>query len=159
MIAGKVTEADYLRAMRLHRRSSQRVYYFISALTAMSGAAIYICSQQMGIIVMGAGLGGVAGELICSFLYLPWKVRRLYGQHKALQHELKYSWDTTHINLSYVDGQGRHRWTDFARYKEDEHVFLLYLQDGLFELVPKRWFQDSSQLANFRQLASQANQS
>ncbi len=45
--------------------------------------------------------------------------------------------------------EGRIKWSDFIKYKEDKGLILLYHSDCLFNIVPKSAFSSSQQLNDF----------
>jgi hypothetical protein len=93
-----------------------------------------------------------------SFVYLPWKVRRIHRQQKDLAFPFTYTWDSEFLKAQSVGGQSKRKWTNYVRCKENENLFLLYHADNLFEMFPKSWFQDQAQLIEFRSLANRAKE-
>ncbi|WP_019918979.1 YcxB family protein [Methyloversatilis discipulorum] len=154
MISGTISASDYLNAQRLHRAKSVRWYYAASGFAVAAGVATYFFYQQkLGFIIGCAGVGGLIGELVMSLLYLPWKVRRLHQQQKDLAFPFTYTWDSEFLEAKGVSGQSKRQWSNYAKCKENENLFLLYHSDALFEMFPKAWFQDQTQIAEFRSLA------
>lgn len=157
MITGSISASDYLNAQRLHREKSVRWYYAASGTAIAVGVALYFFYQQkLGFIVGCAGIGGVIGELVMSSLYLPWKIRRLHVQQKDLASPFTYTWDSEFLEAKGVSGQSKRQWSNYAKCKENEKLFLLYHSDVLFEMFPKNWFQNQTQIAEFRSLANRA---
>ncbi len=157
MITGKVSQADYLSAIRLHRATLQRLYYIIGIAAVGVGGITYLYGYIFGLVLIGAGVGGVIGEFVTSVVYWPWKARHLHNQQKDLASTITYEWDSTFLSAKSDSGQSKREWKNYNRYKEDGRVFLLYLSDHLFEVFPKHWFQNEEQIASFRELANLAN--
>ena len=80
MITGKVSQADYLSAIRLHRATLQRLYYIIGIAAVGVGGITYLYGYIFGLVLIGAGVGGVIGEFVTSVVYWPWKARHLHNQ-------------------------------------------------------------------------------
>ena len=157
MITGIISVSDYLNAQRLHRGSSVRWYNTASATAIAFGVALYFFYRQnLGFIVGCAGVGGVIGELVMSLFYLPRKVRRLHHQQKDLASPFTYTWDSEFLEAKGTSGQSKRQWSNYARCKENEKLFLLYHSDAIFEMFPKAWFQDQVKIAEFRNLANGA---
>ena len=157
MITGSISASDYLNAQRLHREKSVRWCYAATGTAVAVGVALYFFYQQkLGFIVGCAGIGGVIGELVISSLYLPWKIRRLHVQQKDLASPFTYTWDSEFLEAKGVSGQSKRQWSNYAKCKENEKLFLLYHSDVLFEVFPKNWFQDQTKIAEFRSLANRA---
>jgi YcxB-like protein len=157
MLTGVISASDYLDAQKLHRAKSVRWYYLASGCTIAVGVGLYFFSQRkLGFILVCAGIGGVIGELIMSTVYLPRKVRYLYRQQKEFAAPLTYTWNAEFLEAQGASGQWKRPWTNYAKYKENEKLFLLYHADNIFEMFPKSWFRDQTQVAEFRELASRA---
>lgn len=159
MISGTISKADYLNAQRLHRAKMENRYYLASGIAIAVGIAIYLFhNPKLGFILFCAGVGGALGELVMSSVFLPRKVSHLYQQQKDLASPFTYKWDSEFLEAQGVSGQAKRKWDNYAKYKEDKNIFLLYHADNLFEMFPKSWFTDSNQVNDFRKLASRAGQ-
>lgn len=159
VITGVISAADYLAAQRLHRRRAVTLWYSIGIAAAVCGVMWwYFTADRSAFLLLGAGLGGLAGELTMSLIYLPWKVRRLHTQQKDLACTFTYTWDENVLQARAAIGQSIRPWEHYLRLKESKHVLLLYHADNLFEMFPKRWFQDTAQIKQFRNLAANATE-
>ena len=107
-------------------------------------------------IALFAGAGAFIGEYLVAYVYLPRKVQKLHTQQKDLAGQFTYSWDAQHIEAQSNTGSARRPWNHYAKVKEDEHVFLLYHSDNMFEMLPKSWFPSSEAINEFRKLALRA---
>ena len=138
MITGIVTYLDYLAASRLHRRRTAITINWITVLLAIIGIVLlFEGNRKGGIYILGAGVGGFVGEFVQAHILLPRKIRRLYDQYKGITTPLTYEWDSNSIRGQSVTGRGERAWKDFAKFKEDGNVLLLYITDELYEVVPK----------------------
>jgi hypothetical protein len=159
MITGTISISDYLDAQRLHRSPGIWWYYLASAIAVAIVVALYFLSKRnLGLIVGCAGIGGVIGELTMSAFYLPWKVRRLHRQQKTLASPFTYTWDSEFLEARGISGHSKHEWKNYAKCKESEKIFLLYHADNLFEMFPKSWFRDQTQIDEFRKFAHRAGE-
>ena len=159
MITGTITATDYLNAQKLHRAKTVRWFYIISGIAILLSIIVYwFVSCKAGIILGCAGIGGAIGELTMSKFILPWKVRRLHSQHKDFLSPFTYEWDSDFLMGSGVSGHSKRPWANYAKYKENESVFLLYHADNIFEVFPKKWFRDNSQMDEFRSLVNRISQ-
>jgi hypothetical protein len=159
MISGTISEVDYLNAQRLHRAKVEKWYYLASGIAIAIGITTYFFHDpKIGLIVSCAGIGGILGELIMSSAYLPRKINHLYRQQKDLASAFTYKWDSDFIEAQGVSGQSKRKWENYAKYREDKNLFLLYHADNIFEMFPKSWFESNNQVNEFRKLASRAGQ-
>ena len=99
-------------------------------------------------------MGGLLGNWWDERVGLPDKARKLYGQFKGISEPYEISWNAEYLESRSANGHGKRKWKDYVRFKENEDVFLLYITDQLWEAIPKRCFENASQLEEFRQLAS-----
>jgi len=156
MITGSISVSDYLAAQRLHRKLSSRRYLIAAFLGGAAGAIVLFLGMRMlGLILLCAGLGGIIGELASAHLYLPWKVRHLHSQQKDLASPFTYTWDTEWLEAAGISGYSKRKWKDYVKLEEDEHLFLLYHSDNLFEMFPKNWFSTAAKMNEFRDNAKQ----
>lgn len=81
------------------------------------------------------------------WLYLPWKVRRLYTQQRSLQEPASVEIGVAGLQFSTATGGGLLPWENIYRWRESRTVFVIYQSDALLHLIPKRCF-DSPQAQN-----------
>jgi YcxB-like protein len=154
MITGTISITDYLHAQRLHRRSIAKWSYIASVAAATCGlVALAAGSRSYGFIALCAGAGVAVGEYVSAHFFLPRRVAKLHAQQKDLAEQFTYSWDAEHISAQSRTGSARRPWANYTKVKEDDHVFLLYHSDNIFEMLPKSWFSNSSAISEFRNLA------
>jgi YcxB-like protein len=157
VITGIISVADYLAAQRLHRRRAVTLWYGIAVVAAVCGVMWwYFTADRRAFLLLGGGLGGFAGELTMSLIYLPWKVRRLHRQQKDLACTFTYTWDENVLRARSETGQSIRPWKHYLKLKQSKDVLLLYHADNLFEMFPTRWFQDAAEMKEFRSLAANA---
>jgi YcxB-like protein len=155
MITGTISASDYLDAQRLHRARAVHWIFVLCGVSIAVGIAVAVFYQRrLGIIFSCAGVGGLITEVILSSFFLPRNARRLHRQQRDFASPFTYSWDDEFLEGKSVSGQSKRKWRDYAKYKEDEKVFLVYHADNLFEVLPKNWFRDQAQIDEFRSFAN-----
>lgn len=156
MISGTLSQDDYLAAQRLHRKAYLRRQLVILVASAVVGL-IVACTGHflVGIVLVGAGAGGLIGEWVLSKFSLPRRHVRIFHQQASLRSNFTYSWDSECICVVAESGQAKRLWRDYVKSKEDDRVFLLYHSDVMFEIFPKAWFSCREQVEEFRLLATQ----
>jgi hypothetical protein len=154
MITGVVSEQDYVEAQRVHRQRLAAQLNWSLAVVAACGVALAVAGvKPWGLIAAIAGLGGLIGEAIQARLYIPAQARKHYHQFKGIEAPITYRWNSETISVQSERGAGERKWNDILKVRESEHVFLLYTTDVLFEVVPKRWFENAEQALEFGTLA------
>lgn len=157
MITGKVSIEDFIAAQRLHVRPTLRRQRVVLAVLAVIGLIVALAGYVfIGIVIVGAGAGGLIGQFVDIRFLFPRRLTRLYNQQAALRSDFHYSWDAEHISSESSSGSSKRPWVDYVKSKENEQLFLLYQADNLFEVIPKSWFRDPELVTSFRQLASRA---
>lgn len=154
-VSGRATPEMYLQAQRLHTAKIVRTVYWVCATMAVVGLVTLLAGYRWGGLVLGGGVGGLLGVWVQTTFYVPYKLNKLAGQYKALSEDLTLSWDAQALTGKAVNGYGVRPWADFHKWKENQHVFLLYFNDQLYEFVPKAWFPSSAMVDDFRQCAAQ----
>ena len=150
MITGQLTEAEFVEAHFVHRHRLNAALNWIMAVIALAGLIVFMtASRKWGMIAIGGGVGGLLGELLCGRLLMRRKARHLFSQLKGIT-AVTYSWDDDKLHLRSESGGLERNWSDFLKAKESGELILLYHNDVLFEVVPKQWFKDAEQVADFR---------
>ena len=157
-VRAELSEADYIAAQRLHRRRSLWLTIAGVVLAAVL-AWIAIRSFKRGdlfglCLSLGALGGGLAGGLISHYLWIPWQARRVFRKQKSMQRPFELSWDAAGLHAKDGNGEYRHAWSDFVRWREGERLFVLSLSDAMFIMVPKRAFTEQQSLEAFRESVS-----
>ena len=160
MITVQLQEADYLAAIRLHRRAAKKLLWAAgSILCYLVGAGlflIYARADEMYWVYVLFLLGSAAFMVLFTawmhFIGIPRGARRRFAQQKALARECKISWNDEKLTLDGDDVHAGIPWTDFLKWREDEQLFLLYSSRLLFRMIPKRYFSDQAAVTDFARL-------
>lgn len=148
---GTLTADDFVAAQTLHMRKWRKRQLALVVVVAILGAALVRYGPPMlGVIVLGAGIGGGAGLLVLHAFKLPRAWKRLFGQQKSLHESFSYHWDDAGLHVATSLAQARRPWTHFTGFDEDARSILLYHSDAMFELIPKRWFAEAELLDALR---------
>ncbi|HEY8699113.1 MAG TPA: YcxB family protein [Rhizomicrobium sp.] len=153
----QLTPEDYLMANRLHSRWVKQVAIFlvgavvICAIPYFNNGIVYFDSDVLLPVAIYIGFVTLvfAGS---RYFYLPRRTRRLYWQQKSMQRPFAMSWDEGFVSLQSEEYSARSPWSDYSKWREGEQIFMLYLSDIMFRIVPKRAFQDANEIPEFRDL-------
>jgi hypothetical protein len=83
---------------------------------------------------------------------IPYKCRRSYRQRKDLQRPCMFTASEEGLQFSAEGITGMKKWSDYVKWKEGRHCFLLYMSDSLYQLLPKRFLQSETEVAAFREM-------
>jgi hypothetical protein len=136
---------DYVAAQALHNRwTDKRALFSLGAIAVgivIVGFAVPWAHAIGFGLIGGAVGGGLAFELVRRFA-IPRRARRLFAQQKGLQRPKTLRWDAAGLSWKSEQGEATTPWSDFLKYKESDRLYVLYLSDALFLMVPKRVFPD-----------------
>jgi hypothetical protein len=158
MITVQLQEADYVAAVRLHRRKSKiNLWTAGSVLCYLLGGVLFLVFAPAGqafwaYVIFVAGAFLVVFTIWTHFIGIPRSVRRRFRQQKALQRPYTVDWNDEKLT---VDGEDLHAgigWSDFIRWREDEQLFLIYSNRITFRILPKRTFPDQSSIVELSRL-------
>ena len=155
MISGAISSKQHLDALRLHRKKAVKRQLFVLVVLAATGVVLAAIGHRLiGLIFVGAGVGGLIGEFIQSRFLLPRKAEKIYNQQAALRANYTYSWDKDGVSVSSETVQAKRPWSDYIKALESKDLLLLYHSDIMFEIFPKSWFANPEQANEFRALAT-----
>ncbi len=146
-INGQLTLEDYLQAQYLHMRPGR-----------LAAAVLYIL---LGLVVLGI-LGSLypsiaAGDPIQSMIFIlpflviilfivlyyyvlfPRRVQRIYEQQKEMSASFEHEITPEGLASSNQYGYANRPWGNFRKWRENNDLFLLYLSDLQFIVLPKRF--------------------
>ncbi|HET7921552.1 MAG TPA: YcxB family protein [Gammaproteobacteria bacterium] len=89
---------------------------------------------------------------IAKFVLIPVIARKRFKWQKRLQRPYNLSWNKDTFYMKGEHGESHTSWSDFSKWRESKHMILVYITDGLFRLIPKRAFKDSSAVTDFSQI-------
>jgi hypothetical protein len=148
--------SDYLAATVLHTPRTLIIIpalgLFFVCLGAFDFAMYFRTGDQSGIT--GLLIGGflLATSCYARYVALPRRTRRLFRQQKALQRPYEMVWDADEIRRTSETGNTRIPWSDILKWREGNRMFLLYLSDVTFYIIPKRAFANETAIDEFRKL-------
>ena len=149
MLTATVTEKDLFKAQQLHARPNGAKTALLLLILMLFGLYLY---DQAGVkpgILVGGFVGGILGFVGYYVVFLKYKCAKIYRQQKNLQIPYQFSWDNDSIYMKNEMGEGRIKWSDFTKHKQNKTLILLYHSDALFNIVPKSAFINEQQLSEF----------
>ena len=85
-------------------------------------------------------------------LWLPYRIRRTFSQRKDLQRDCSFVATPEGLRFASEGVDGIKPWGDYLKWREGRSVLLLYISDGQYQLLPKRFFESDEALSGFRTL-------
>jgi hypothetical protein len=86
------------------------------------------------------------------FVGVYFKARKGMKSNKGLQQMIHYRFSADGIDAVAPSSSGHVEWELLFQAVETKHNFLIFIARNLMYTIPKRCFQDSDQMADFRQL-------
>ena len=159
-LKGRIAVEDLMAAQWIHvrpRRFLAVIGILLLGLTVFIMAASFVGHRQSLTDPTAWILPGILAYLaFTAFVWVPRKIRRSYSQRKDFQHEISMVVTSTGVESRTEQGYSVKPWTDFLKWKEGKNVFLLYVSDHLFHVVPKRFFAAHEDIDAFRNIMRQA---
>jgi hypothetical protein len=91
--------------------------------------------------------------VIASFgIGIPYRSRRSYKQRKDLQRECTFDPSESGLGFRAENVQAVKPWSDYLKWKEGRSLFLIYMSDNLYQVIPKRFFASEGEVGAFREL-------
>ena len=169
-ITYRITESDYIAALRLFRKNASKpakaVVWFIAVLG--------ICATAIGLYESRAWM--VAGGVL--YATMPWWLNKFINEPLARRNYRKYpavqepqtltlgitssdgvnaqeSAEVNGVTMQSTIGDSRLQWQHIHRWADNDDYLLLYVQPRLYFIVPKRADPDNRVLGPLRKLLSQ----
>jgi hypothetical protein len=157
-----VSEATYVESCRLFARRSTLRTLVGTAIPALAVLLVFVVFLHESITTALLAAGGTAvgiafGMFAVDRSLIPWRARRLYRQHKGLHETIEFSWNPEAVSLRAASGASSTPWSHYRRCREGNSVFLLYLTDSMYHVIPKAAFQSEAELAEFRKQCSRVH--
>ena len=153
---GRLEEGDYVRAVYLNMRP-RRTY----AILGLIVLAAFLWAAWYSFFGGGASKRSMTDYVFVAasvylilnfFVYVPWKTRKTFKQQKSLQREMKLRFDASGMTVESENSQGKILGADVHKWKENDRLFLLYISDPLYDMVPKRLFASADDIEGVREL-------
>ncbi|WP_020180718.1 YcxB family protein [Methylopila sp. M107] len=155
-------EADFVAANRLHLASSFRTPRLLVrfALLWLFCVAVFAAivapftpwrEAQAAILVFSAfaAVGVFAVPFAITFCLGPYAVRRRFRQEKQLSDPIEVQWSEEAYEAVTPRITNRIPWSDYVRTAENDRLFMMFLSDATFQLLPKRVLSEA-QIADIR---------
>jgi hypothetical protein len=141
-IEGTYLLEDLIQAHRLHIRLKRVHLTFILILAAIVLAVALRAITENGDYRLLIPLIA-AGILVPGyFLYLPRQVRKNFQKQQDAVMPFKIGIGGQGISFENARGQSTYPWDEYLKWREDEHLMLLYHSNGTSTLLPKRLLSD-----------------
>jgi YcxB-like protein len=149
--------SDYKRAMWIHMRPRRILAIPGIVLLVLMVAILIICCYRFFttgedfeyILALGAGLGYLC---FWFFIYLPFRLRRIYRQLKVLHEEAVVEISDTQIKAKTSHSESNLPWEHFHKWKADKDLVVVYQSDVSFYLFPRRAFSSPEEFQTFQSI-------
>lgn len=155
-IAGTFTTDDVAYASWVHLRPRRSLGVLGVVVMLLALVAVYLAFFGRPPESPGWSRWILVAALSCLVLMfgfgIPYISRRTYRQRKDLQRPCSFSPSDSGLCFSTEGASGIKPWTDYLKWKEGRDIFLLYLSDNLYQMIPKRFFESEDDLKAFREV-------
>ena len=155
----QLTDRDYVQAAQVAAAPSRVTFIVVAVISALIVAAALVAWDsgygREAVITVSVWCGIVLGARLGQVLWIPVQARQVFRQQRGLHRPHEVSWNDAGLTTTAEDGTWTIPWADFHKSLELEDQFILFLSDAVFVMLPKRAFQDSGQIDEFRQSTTQ----
>ena len=145
-ISGQLAWIDYLKAQHLHLRPSrmgQIIQYALIGVFIVAVGFMVFAYPGTDLKWFWAILGYIlfVAVLVALYYYVffPRHVRQLFEQSKELAAPMEHEITPTGLITTSAYGCSERPWGIFRKWKEDKDLLMLYITDGQFIMIPKRF--------------------
>ena len=113
-----------------------------------------MCTMGVLLILMDRMFQG----LFVIFFLVPFKlafvgkIRKLYRKEPMFGEPMSWTFGEDEITLDHPRTSGRQQWSVYKKIVETDNLFLLYPQETIYNIIPKRGFADEAEMERFREL-------
>jgi hypothetical protein len=133
----KITEQDYLNAMRLNNRMTKKGAFIFGFLTSLFLLFSISGSGAIQFISIG-GAAGIILVLVFSQVIISFIARSNYREYKTIQESMRVGLRDDGIEFSTPDGGGLMRWEKIFKWRQNEKYLLIYTMPRLYYVIPKK---------------------
>ena len=157
----QLTPEDYIQAVRLHMRprpAIKRIGYFLLALVVFVLVTLpyFVITRregrQEGSFLLVALVVILAYLALIFMFFHPRRIKKIFRQQKSLQSLHSYTAMDEEVFIKSPTSEEKLPWDHFTKWKEGKNLFVLYLSDVMFHIIPKRSFAAPEEIIQFRQL-------
>lgn len=148
-----ISEEDFLEANRMHCRyhtSAKKLLGILLSVIVVLTAYFLLTKEYLSAAIFPViGLGVLLIIPLTRCWLLPAIARKNYRRSALIKQTFTITWNDQHL-YNKSDGMSDSvTWASFVRLDESEHLLLLYFEEHLFRIVPKRYFDDQAELDDF----------
>ncbi|MDR6890924.1 MULTISPECIES: YcxB family protein [Variovorax] len=132
----KITEDDYIDAIRLHSKMPPALRWIGAVLAFILAAGAACGSQDMRALACIT----LASNLLAIFavpVLFRFVSRRHYRNYRAIQAEFSAVLNDCGLHLGTEFGESRITWGNILKWRHNSQYLLLYMAPRLFHVVPK----------------------
>jgi len=156
-----LTVEDCIEARRLSLRPRPTLRFALYVVLALfAGTILWQLVEGVSAGRLDSGfwqLLGIAAYLYAIFfLWMPYRVRKVFRQQKSLQVPTEMELTDTHFIASSANGSFQMPWKDFHKWKKNERMLLVYQSEAILHPIPLRALPDKADQERLFALLRQA---
>ncbi len=148
------TFSDYKETLATQYAKSLRAKVTIAVLLCLFYILGVIVLMSLGLTQAQGSVGMLVGSLVLgmglALAHSVW-LKRDFRRHPNFDRPQNLRIDSSGLHSETAAWSGDTKWEAYVKYRETEHLFLLYLGARSVEVIPKRAF-SGEQLREFRRL-------
>jgi len=151
MIGGTIQLEDMLSAQKKHAVGRKSLWISIAlVLAALAYSAWFVLEWPETLEVLGWVWLLVAVLIPIQLFLFRRNIRKSYFQRKDLQRPASFEPSDDGLIAQTEHAKAFKPWSDYLKWSESHAVFLLYMSDNVFQIVPKHFFSSPAEIEEFR---------
>ena len=143
----QLSKTDVIKAMQLHCKGTRRIY---KAASILGGCLLLIgYFTEYKTFGYGSVVGGLLGYFSVLFLFIPINASRRFDIHRTLNAEISFSMSEQGIRFKSEVGENKLQWADIRKWRYGKGMYLFYINNSMFHMIPSRVLSDDSELCYF----------
>jgi hypothetical protein len=149
------TPRDFVRSQYLHIKRRLWLYAVCTGIVLLLAAAIYLTPSAAHELQLETSVAdflesfpwlvGWIVYLVAYYgVYIQWRARRVFAQTKELHVPVRFSLGDSGLTMENANGRSTMPWDHILKWRESRDLFLLYPNDILFYMIPKRCIADEA---------------
>lgn len=149
-VSFQTTETDYLLAAKAFNLRQVRSRRYLGRIIMSTGFALILVALglmllgtpvlealMLGIVGTLAGMAALVPVLALNHLLLPRRVKRLFAQSKSQHGSMTFGWSADEAFWQSIQAEQRVPWSHYHCWLENKSVYLFYLNDTLYQFLPR----------------------
>jgi hypothetical protein len=133
----RISEADYVAAMKLYGRTTRRFNIVFWSVIAILHLVLFLTPGKIMLTLLMMWFCGLVFFLAMQFVITPYIARRHYRNYKSMHEEFQIELLPEGVYLTGDDFSNKVLWNKMLKWRCDDSYILIFIMPRLFYMVPQ----------------------